>query len=309
MSDSLRRARELAQRQHAVIARRQAVDVGIHRRTIDRLLARGEWELVSRGVYRVVGSQRTWEQRALSVALSAGPDAVVSHRSAAFIYGLDGFGPPGRIEVTTPRHLRRVIRGATVHETLDPHLVAKTVRHGIPVTGPARTVLDVCWVADDDSIALRALDEMLRRRIVTWSELWECLVLHARRGRNGVALFRRVLLRRWGRRPPHGEFARTVHALLTDAGLPEPVAEHPVKAGGADYRLDLAYPDVLVAIELDDKETHLTDKAFEEDPVRENRLKLSGWLVLRYTWDRLVTEPEAIVREVREAVRSRSCAA
>jgi very-short-patch-repair endonuclease len=100
-----------------------------------------------------------------------------------------------------------------------------------------------------------------------------------------------------------------VQALLSDAGLPEPVAEFPVEAGGGRYRVDLAYPDALLAIELDDKETHLTDKAFEEDPIRENRLKLAGWLVLRYTWDGLVTDPNVIVGEVRAALRVRSCAA
>ncbi|MEY2431702.1 MAG: hypothetical protein QOC92_1427 [Acidimicrobiaceae bacterium] len=177
------------------------------------------------------------------------------------------------------------------------------------MTGPARTILDICWAVDDDLTALGALDEMLRRRLVTWPELWECLVLHARRGRNGVARFRRILVKRWGKRGPRGVFVRTVHTLLTDAGLAEPIAEHPVKVGGASYRVDLAYPEAKVAIELDDKESHLTDKAFEEDRIRENRLKLAGWLVLRYTWDRLINEPNVIVDEVREALRSRSCAA
>ena len=82
-----------------------------------------------------------------------------------------------------------------------------------------------------------------------------------------------------------------------------------MNAGGGRYRLDLAYPDLRIAIELDDKATHLTDKAFEDDRIRENRLKLAGWLVLRYTWERLLNEPDVIVREVREAVDRRSCAA
>ena len=273
------------------------------------MVAGGSWEIVSRGTYRIVGSPRTCEQRAMALVLSAGPDAVVSHRAAAYLYGLDGFRSPGLVEITNSRHRRRHLRGARVHETLDGHLLHATMRRGIPVTGAARTVLDVCWVVDDDLSALRALEEMLRRRLVSWPELWECLVLHARRGRNGVARFRRVLMRRWGKRPPHGHFARTVQALLTDAGLPEPVAEFPVSAGAGRYRLDLAYPDAMLAVELDDKETHLTDKAFEEDPVRENRLKLAGWLVLRYTWERLVTDPNVIVEEVRTALRARSCAA
>jgi hypothetical protein len=233
----------------------------------------------------------------------------VSHRAAAYLYGLDGFKPPGRIEISAPHHRRHTIVGATVHETLDPHLMNPRMRHGMPVTGPARTVLDVCSVVDDDLVALSALDEMLRRRLVTWAELWECLVVHARRGRNGAARYRRILVKRCGKRVPHGDFVRVFLALLDDAGLPEPVAEHPVRLANASYRLDLAYPEAMIGIELDDKQSHLTDEAFEADPVRENRLKLAGWLVLRYTWDRFLNEPNAIVDEVRAALLSRSCAA
>ena len=309
MADSMARALAVAQRQHALITRAQALELGVHRRTIARLLQAGRLEVASRGVYRVGGSTRTWEQRALSFVLAAGEEAVVSHLAAAHLWTLDDFGPPGLVDITTPRHRRHLVVGARVHESLDPHLFDRRVRWQIPVTGPARTVLDVCWVVDDDLTALGALDEMLRRRHVTWDELWTCLVLHARRGRNGVARFRRILQRRWGTRAPRGHFGRVVEALLVDAGLPQPTGEFPVCVDGHPYRLDLAYPDVKVAIELDDKGSHLTDAAFESDPIRENRLKLEGWLVLRYTWDRLVTDPDAILREVRSALHSRSCAA
>lgn len=239
VKEALRRALDVAARQYSLVTRVQAIEAGLAPRTIDRLLSSGKWERVHRSVYRLAGSQRTWEQRALAVVLAAGEHAAVSHRSAPYLYGVDGFGPTGRIDVTTPRHQRRrKIVGAQVHETLDVELMATQLRWGIPVTGPARTVLDVCAGVDDDLIALGALDEMLRRRLVTWEELWECLVLHARRGRNGVARFRRILVKRWGKRGPRGVFVRTVQALLTDAGLPEPVPEHPVKAGQGRYRLD-----------------------------------------------------------------------
>src|SRR5580765_7910536 len=250
MADAVAVALGVAQRQHGVITRSQLLELGVHRRVIDRLVSARRLEIVARGVYRVVGSRRTWEQRALGLVFAMGECAVASHLAAAHAYGLDGFRAPGLVDITTPRHRRRAVVGVRVHETLDDHLLGRTVRGGIPVTGPARTVLDVCWIAEDDETGLRALDEMLRRRLVTWPELWECLVLHARRGRNGVARFRRLLGLRWGRRVPHGTFARTVQALLRDAGLPEPLAEHPVNARGDRYRLDLAYPDLRIGIEL-----------------------------------------------------------
>ncbi|MGH9230174.1 MAG: hypothetical protein ACRD07_15880 [Acidimicrobiales bacterium] len=69
-------------------------------------------------------------------------------------------------------------------------------------------------------------------------------------------------------------------ALLDDAGLPEPAAEHWVRGAGWRYRLDLAFPPRLVGIELDGKDDHLNEVAFEVDPVRDNRLLLAGWTVL-----------------------------
>jgi hypothetical protein len=109
-------------------------------------------------------------------------------------------------------------------------------------------------------------------------------------------------MRRWGRRVPDTEFARLFGRLLDDAGLPEPVYEYAVEAGGGRYSIDAAYPAAWIAIELDGK-GHATEAAFEADPVRENRLKLSGWTVLRYTWHRFITAPAEVVAEVREALR------
>jgi Protein of unknown function (DUF559) len=109
-------------------------------------------------------------------------------------------------------------------------------------------------------------------------------------------------MRRWGRRVPDTEFARLFGRLLDDAGLPEPVYEYAVEAGGGRYSIDAAYPAAWIAIELDGK-GHVTEAAFEADPVRENRLKLSGWTVLRYTWNRFITTPAEVVAEVRQALR------
>ena len=67
MSDPLARALAIAQRQYGLITRWQLLEVGVHRRTLDRMLSAGRLEIVERGVYRVVGTPRTWEQRALAI--------------------------------------------------------------------------------------------------------------------------------------------------------------------------------------------------------------------------------------------------
>jgi very-short-patch-repair endonuclease len=84
--------------------------------------------------------------------------------------------------------------------------------------------------------------------------------------------------------------------------LPTPEAEHVVPLGRGAARVDLAYPSRRLAVELDGKAAHHTDRAFEDDRVRDNRLRLAGWTVLRYTWHRFTTEPGAVVAELRDAL-------
>jgi Transcriptional regulator, AbiEi antitoxin len=297
-------AAHLAATQHGLITAAQCRDLGVTRSTIHRRVARGAWIRDAPSVYRIAGAPRTWQARAMAAVLSAGEAAVASHRTAAHLWGLEGFPAPGRLEVTVPRHGRPQRRsGVVIHESLAYGLVGATTRWGVAVTSPARTLIDLAAVLDDELAVLRALDEIRRLRLATWPELWEALILHARRGRPGIVRARAMIKRRYGRRVPDTEFARLFMLLLDDAALPEPEPEYWVRGDGWRYRLDLAYPERLLAIELDGKDTHLTDEAFEADPVRDNRLCLSGWNVLHYTWHRFVDAPSDVVTEVRAAVQ------
>jgi Protein of unknown function (DUF559)/Transcriptional regulator, AbiEi antitoxin len=301
----LERAVALTATQHGLITALQCRDLGLSRNAVQRLIARGAWTREAPGVYRFAGSPRTWHGRALAAALAAGPEALVSHRSAAHLWGLDGFGPTGRIEVTVRRHSRpRQRPGVVVHETGAFDLADPARRYLVPVTGAARTLVDVAAVADDPVEVLRALDEIRRLRLATWPELWETFLLHSSRGRPGIALCRAVIAKRYGKRVPDTEFARLFLRLLEAAGLPEPVSEHVVVVGDARFRLDCTYPGRRIAIELDGK-GHLAEAAFEADRVRDNRLELAGWIVLRFTWQRFVSSPDEIVADVQGALAAR----
>ncbi|HEY2997171.1 MAG TPA: hypothetical protein VGJ43_01300 [Acidimicrobiales bacterium] len=161
-----------------------------------------------------------------------------------------------------------------VHHTRAWSLIDRRTRALVPVTGPARTLVDLCAVVDDLE-ALTALDEIRRRRLATWEELWEALVRHSRRGRRGIARYRRTLEARQGRSVPDTMFARLFLVMLGEHGLPEPASEHPVTAGGRRYRLDLAYAGARVAVELDGRGRH-TEASFESDRARDSRLAPPG---------------------------------
>jgi len=93
--------------------------------------------------------------------------------------------------------------------------------------------------------------------------------------------------------------------LVEDAGLPELTPEHPVKVDGHQYFIDLAYPALLIAIELDDA-SHDTEKAQEEDPIRQKRLEDAGWFFIRIKWSEFIAHPDQLVTKVREAILTRS---
>jgi hypothetical protein len=298
------RAADIAAHQHSHITRPQLREAGLTDEMIDGRAAAGLLIGVHRGVFRYAGAPLTWAGRAMAGVLASPDGALISHLCAAHLWGLDGFRSPGIIDVTVDFHSKNRTRpGLRVHESKAFHLRGATTRKGIPCTGIARTLLDICAAVDNDYDALRALDSARRRHLVSWDELWRCLVLHAARGRNGIARYRRILVKRHGKRVPDMDIAAMTLELLLDAGLPEPESE--VWAVPHPYRIDLAYPELKIAIECIGKEGHLNDVAFEYDPVRRNALLLDGWIVLEVTWRRLTEEPAEVVREVREALRLR----
>ena len=133
--------RALAERQHGVVARRQARALGASRDQLRRRIESGTWESVTPSVLRLAGSQRTFRQRAMAGALDSGAGAAVSHESAAALWRLPGFA-------TGPLHVSRSVGRstlATVHRT---HVAETHLRlfERIPVTSPARTIFDLAGV-------------------------------------------------------------------------------------------------------------------------------------------------------------------
>jgi very-short-patch-repair endonuclease len=301
----LARALALAATQHGLITAIQCQEVGLSRSATHRLVAKGTWIREAPGVYRVAGVPRTWEGRALCAALTSGHQALVSHLSAAHLWGLEGFSAPGRIDVTVRRHASPAPRrGVVVHESLAMELADPRRRWGVPVTGPARTFLDIAAIADEEIVVLRALDEIRRQRHARWVDLWAALLRHAERGRPGIVRARAALHKRAGKRVPDTELARLFLQLLEAAGLPEPLSEFQVRVAGHRYRLDCAYPGPLVAIELDGR-GHEEPWQARSDARRDAHLEAAGWIVRRYTWPRFSHAPDEVVADVRAALVAR----
>src|SRR6476646_4185486 len=137
-----RRAWELAGRQHGVVARRQLLALGFNAREIEHRVARGRLHLVLRGVYAVGWPQLTREGLWMAAVLACGDGAVLSHRSAAELWGIGTQGG-GKIDVSVCRRTR--LRRPGIRVRSRPGLSEDDVfrREGIPVTGITRTLVDI----------------------------------------------------------------------------------------------------------------------------------------------------------------------
>jgi hypothetical protein len=292
----------IARRRHAVLTLADATSVGATDQHLRRAAERGELERTHPGIYRIAGAPRTARQRLLLAVLAGGTGALASHRSAAVLHHLDGstWGVP---EIVTPRHLRSQVGTVRCHESTDLHLADPTVIDGIPCTGVVRTLVDLGAVVRPERLQ-QAIDDAIRRRLCTWEDLLHGLARHSRRGRRGVGPLRAILEECYGGVVPDSRFNRLVERLLVDSGMP-PVVEHEVvtAAGRFVARLDLAFPDRRVGLELDSRRHHLTAAAFEADRPRQNELELLGWTVLRYTWRHYLQTPGRIVSDVDAALR------
>lgn len=175
-------AAALVARQHGVLTTTQARSLGLSESTLRRRCATGLLVRLQPGVLRHVAHPETWHTRLMAACLSTG--GLASHRSGAILRRLDPVqGTVVEVSVETDTASSR--RGVILHRSSQMHLADATVIDGIPVTGMARTLLDLASVVPPRLLE-SAADDALRRRLVTWPELYETLLRHAVPGPAGV---------------------------------------------------------------------------------------------------------------------------
>jgi hypothetical protein len=295
-------------RQHWLVSFEDVAAAGGSADTVAHRLRTGRWTRADIGVYRLVGPPVGWESRLLAPIMSVGPPAAASHHAAAALHGLPGFGD-GTMELTVPRHgdVRRP--AMRVHTSTDLDRCRIVARRGIPTTDVDRTLLDLARVVGPRRLH-RSIEWCRREGLTDWPALIDCLARHARRGRPGVQRLRDVILANAGQDEiTDSDFELLFLASLAERGLPAPVLHHRVTDGDRFVaEVDLAYPELRIAIELDGR-VHLQAEVRERDLPRQNDLVLLGWTVLRFSWRRFAERPDAVIGEVRAALRRATAAA
>lgn len=285
----------LAGRQEGLVTRPQAL-AHLSREQVKHRLATGRLERIRWGVYRFAGTPATPWQELRAACLAGGPSAVASHRSAAALWGLGAV--PERIELTVPWPQWPRLPGVKPHQTTRLPAAHCTTSDGVPVTSVARTLGDLSSIFPATYLG-RLTDSCLRRGLMTLAELHGVHAVLAGPGRHGLAALAEVLARRPAGHDPGGSAEELdVMDMLVAAGLPRPVQQHQVVAGGTVYLLDFAYPDLRVGIEYDGWAFHRLPSDLDHAAARGNALELAGWTILHFTNS---TPSGRVVRDVKSA--------
>jgi len=278
----------LAQRQHGVVSSRQLQRLGYSKSAIGRASKAGHLHRVHQGAYAVGHTSLTEHGRCIAAVASCGPTALLSHTSAAWLWGL---APecPARIHVAVPKRGRN---RADFHLHHAPALndSDRALREGIPVTALPRTFLDVAATAP------RRLDRMIERaERLELFDLREVDSLLARTvGHPGAGRLRKAIAAYRDPAFTRSRLEQRFLALVREAGLPRP----DVNTFVAGFELDMYWPAERFAVELDGYETHGTRAAFESDRIRQEDLKLAEIEMIRITDRRLKREPEVVAKRL-----------
>jgi len=288
---------QIAARQHGLITLEQLREFGISKDLAYQRGRAGRLHRVHEGVYSVGHPLLTAEGLWLAAVLACGPGAVLSHRSAAALWGIRDDDPHLSIDVTAPNRRGRKPPGIAAHR----HAVLAprdcTSVRGIPCTTVEKTLLDLAAVIPVWQLR-KALAEAEVLRVVDLAALRA--LLRRSRGRRGVARLRTLLdeLHPQTKRT-RSELERLFLRMCRRGHLPEPEVNAPLDIDGHVLKPDFLWREAGLIVEADGRRFHDTGSAFQSDRRREQRLQLAGWRVSRCTWEQVENEPRRLASTVR----------
>ncbi len=247
------------------------------------------------GVYAVGHPNPPFEGHMLAAVKACQPDAFLSHFAGSALWEFVRWD--GReLEVTVRSAGTRIRPGIRVHRT--SMLIPADVRRfrGIPVTSPARTLVDLASVVDYGTLR-RAVRQAQSRKRVTFRELSEALArLRPRRGARNLA---RILAS--GPAPTRSELEDVVLDLMLRGGLARPDVNVPLLLDGRRVIPDFRWPAARLVVEADGAAWHGHRIAREDDAERQALLEAHGERVVRVTWDQAVSRPGETLARLRSA--------
>jgi hypothetical protein len=290
----------LAGRQEGLITVRQLVACGVSPGQIERWLRDRRLRPTFRGVF-ALGHRRPGPHARMRAGVLACPDAVISHRSAAFLLGF-GKVAPVVVDLIPTEQGGRKIDGIKAHRVPRPAPSELVLVAGIPCTGPARTIVALAGTYGEKEMR-ETVERAAGEKLLDLAAIDATLDSGPRR--RGAPCLRRVI-EDWR---PVAETANFTDArslfevkflpLIARAGLPMPRVNAPVRTVESILEVDLLWPDQCFVVEADSRRHHAIEVAFERDHRRDRELLEIGYGYLRVTWREAEREPEAVFAAVR----------
>lgn len=287
---------ELAESQHGVVTFRQLRTLRFSKGHISRAFEAGRLRRVHRGVYAVGHGCISPHGRCLAAVLACGEGAVLSHHSAAWLWGLLPRCPmEATVTVPSQGHRRRGIR---VYRVAGLSSAERAIRDGIPVASVERTLLGLGGAGTARELA-SAVDRTKRRDRLDLDALDALLLRYGhtiagKRLANALALYRKPVYDR----------ARS-ELLFIDALEGEGVSLPTLNCWVGKWEIDAYWEAERFAVEVDGWESHGSREAFESDRLRIEEMKLAGIDCIPVSARRIEREPEQVAKRLRTLLTRR----
>jgi predicted transcriptional regulator of viral defense system len=293
-------AGRLAVAQNGVVTLEQLEGLGLTEDAVIKQVARGRLHRIHQTVYSLTPRVMTQRGVFMAAVLACGPDAVLSHRSAAYLWGMvDSWERP--IDVTAPNRRGRSPDGVAAHRDSSLQPIDRTIHHGVPCTTVARTVLDYAGVEPEWKVR-KAIAQGEILGILDKAKLRALLKRSGRR--RGVARLRLILdtIHPQTKRTK-SELERLFLEMCAKRDVPEPGVNIWLRgADGERYQADFLWRDQGLIVECDSRRFHDTDTAFVADRKRRQQLELARWRVSQCSWEEVEREPRRLAETVRALI-------
>ena len=291
---------------NGVIDRPTLLGFGLSTRTIKRMVRVGDLVPILPGVYRSSQFELGRLQIMTAICLR-NPAAIIAFVTAGSLHGIRKMTRP-TIHVLVPHGHSPVMQGVVVHrcrDVADSDIVVRP--DGIRLTSVARTLFDSSWLLDHDD-ATSALEQCLDKQWVTLQEMFEITERLAKRRRPGSKQMRRILVSRpaW-RAAVQSDLEHLIVTALRRAGLPEAVTQHWVTLPNGDpIRLDVAWPRLLLALEIDHPFWHDYSAGVRRDKRRDRKAATLGWQTIRVEEADIANDLTDVIEDIRAVLGLRA---
>ena len=302
MAAADRLCEQIARNEHGIVSFQEAISAGLSGRDIRYRVLHMGWEEVHPGIYRLPGVPDTEESRKAAAVKAGGPGAMLSHRSAGALYGLEGITEGHRIEIVAYTGIE--LKGVKVHRLNPDDRPARAYVDGLPVTQVERTIIDLAGCLPIKVVGL-AIDYVLRKRMTTLARLWQELDRTGGQGRRGTRSLRTMLeVRDEMTAEMRSTFEAKMRRILRRIKRHRAIPNFRVVTQNGTRYFDFCFPELKLAIECHSVDWH-TGERMKRDVKRHRELEAMGYKILYFLWDEVCFEPEMVEEEVRRAIAER----